>query len=263
MKGFIKAGFACFIFIGHLACGQSIYSFQGLGILNHQGMPSNVGMGELGIGAPSTWYVNTQNPANLVYNSFSTFQVGVQLDRRTFSGDSISGSDLDGGLRFMAYAFPIKLGKWASSFGILPYSTVSYNTFTEDMVTNAPSVTQSVDEKGSGGLTNFYWAHGFAVNHKLRLGIRFNYTFGTIDKESLITISGDDVLSNAIVYSDKTSYSDIDFSLGASYGHVLSENSVLNFGLTFANGSTLEWGKCAGITKNLSKWQRDRIHRSK
>ncbi|MEP5612262.1 MAG: hypothetical protein ABJP45_08430 [Cyclobacteriaceae bacterium] len=251
MKGLIKAGLTCFIFISHFVHGQSIYSFQGLGTLQHQGMPNNVGMGELGIGSPTIWHVNTQNPANLIFNTFSTFQVGVQGDGRDFSGDNVSGSDFDGGLRFMAYAFPIIPGKWSSSFGILPFSTVSYNTFTESTVDGDPTVNQFIDESGEGGLTNFYWANGFAINNNFRLGIRFNYRFGSINKESQISIGGGDVLSNTIAFLDQTSYSDIDFSLGAGYRHILTEKTVLNFGLTFSNASNLK-GKNVQELRRLS-----------
>lgn len=239
MKGLIKAGLTCFIFIGHFVHGQSIYSFQGLGTLEHQGMSNNVGMGGLGIGSPTIWHINTQNPANLVFNTFSTFQVGIQGDGRTFSGDNISGSDFDGGLRFMAYAFPIKPGKWSSSFGILPFSSVSYNTFTQSTVDGDPEVTQFINESGEGGLTNFYWAHGFAVNNNFKLGIRFNYRFGSINKESQIAIGGGDVLSNTISFLDQTSFSDIDFSLGTAYRHILTEQTTLNFGMTFSSSSKL------------------------
>ncbi len=249
MKGLIKAGFACFIFLGHIVQSQSIYSFQGPGILEHQGMPNNVGMGELGIGTPTIWHVNTNNPANLVYNTFSTFQLGIQGDGRTFSGDNVSGSDFDGGLRFMAYAFPIKAGKWSSSFGILPFSTVSYNTFTQNTVDGAPEVSQFVNEKGQGGLTNFYWANGFGINENLKLGVRFNYTFGSIEKESQISIGGGDVTSNTLAFIDQTSYSDIDILLGAAYRYAFSETSVLNLGLTFSNENSLNG-------KNIQELQR-------
>jgi len=249
MKGLIKAGLTCFIFISHFVHGQSIYSFQGLGTLQHQGMPNNVGMGELGIGSPTIWHVNTQNPSNLVFNAFSTFQVGIQGDGRDFTGDNVSGSDFDGGLRFLAYAFPIKPGKWSSSFGILPFSTVSYNTFTESTVDGDPTVRQFVDDSGEGGLTNFYWAHGFAINDKFRLGIRFDYRFGSINKESQISIGGGDVLANTISFLDQTSYSDIDISLGAGYRHLLTEKTVLNFGMTFSNASDFNGKNTQELTR--------------
>lgn len=230
-----------------LLLGQSIYSFEGLGSLEHQGMPNNFAMGEVGIGSPSLWHVNTQNPANLVYNSFSTFQLGLELDNRRFSGSNISGRDTNGSLRFLTYAFPIIRGKWSSSFGILPYSSVNYNTFSEAPITGISNVNQISDFRGEGGLTHFYWANGFRLFNKLMVGFRANFTFGSIDKESVIflqEISQDSIngelaevrtnIGDPTNYQIQESFSDVNFLLGLSYRHRFSEKVFLDFGLTYA-----------------------------
>ncbi|MEM7296976.1 MAG: hypothetical protein AAF391_01785 [Bacteroidota bacterium] len=233
-------GLACFLILCLTTTSQSIYSFQGLGSLNHQGMPNNVGMGEVGIGSPTVWHVNTLNPANLVFNTFSTFQVGVELDTRNFSAENgLSGSDTDGGLRFLGYAFPIIPGKWSSSFGVLPLSSVSYNTFSTGNVAGTDDVTQVSDNRGEGGLTNLYWANGFSIKKKLNLGVRATYTFGSIEKESTISIGGADVPVSNISYRDQESYSDINFLFGLGYRYILSEDRYLNFGLTYSPKSQL------------------------
>lgn len=236
----ILAGIACFILLVQLVQAQSIYSFQGLGSLNHQGMPNNVGMGEVGIGSPTIWHINTQNPANLVYNTFSTFQVGLEVDRRQFSGEDISGTATDGGLRFLGYAFPIMPGKWSSSFGILPYSSVSYNTFSEGEVPGTGgTVSQISDNRGEGGLTNFFWANGFKIKNKLLVGVRTTYTFGSIEKNSTISIGGDDVPVSNVTYREFESYSDLNFLFGLGYRHKLNEETFLNFGTIYAPKSPL------------------------
>lgn len=257
IKYTIRLLVACLILGGQPIKAQSIYSFQGLGSLNHQGMPNNEGMGEVGIGTPTIWHVNSQNPANLVYNSFSTFQVGVQGEGRTFTGDNISGSDFDGSLRFLAYAFPIKPGKWSSSFGILPFSSVNYNTFITGTVDEDPSVEQFINERGEGGLTQFFWGNGVTVVPNLYLGARINYTFGSIDKESQITIGGGEVNANTINFADQTSYSDVNFLFGAAYRWQLSEKRVVNFGLIYSfesvlNGrNTLELNRLSNLGTTL------------
>lgn len=235
----ILAGIACVILLGQLAQAQSVYSFQGLGSLNHQGMPNNVGMGEVGIGTPTIWNINTQNPANLIYNTFSTFQVGMEVDRRKFSGESISGTGTEGGLRFLGYAFPIMPGKWSSSFGILPYSSVSYNTFSTGKIPGTGGVTQVSDNRGEGGLTNFFWANGFKVKKKLLVGIRTTYTFGSIEKTSTISIGGADVPVSNVTYEELESYSDLNFLFGLGYRHKLSEEKFLNFGAIYSPKSPL------------------------
>ncbi len=232
------ASFACLFVVGISLHAQSIYSFEGLGSLQHQGMPNNLGMGEVGIGTPTIWHVNTQNPANLVYNNFSTFQVGIELDNRNFTGKDVSGSDLQGGLRFLGYAFPIMPGKWSSSIGILPYSSVNYNTFSEGTIDGSDGVDQISDNRGEGGLTNFYWSNGFKIK-KFLIGIRANYTFGSIEKESTISIGGIDVPLSTVSYQDQESYSDINFQFGLGYRHVLAEQTFLHFGATYSPQSQL------------------------
>ena len=235
----ILAGIAVCLIMINCVNAQSIYSFEGLGSLNHQGMPNNVAMGEIGIGAPSYWSINTQNPANLIYNTLSTFQVGIEVDRRNFAGEGLSGNDTDGGLRFLGYAFPVMAGKWSSSFGILPYSSVSYNTFSQGEVDGTGgSVEQVSDNRGEGGLTNLFWSHGFKIKKKLLVGIRMTYTFGSIEKNSIISIGGDDLPVSNVEYEELESYSDINFLFGLGYRHTLSEETFLNFGATLAPSSS-------------------------
>ncbi len=249
----IFAGFACIVFFGLSIKAQSIYSFEGLGSLNHQGMPHNFAMGEVGIGTPSVWHINTQNPANLIYNNLSTFQVGLEVDQRSFEGEGISGSDTEGGLRFLGYAFPVKPGKWSSSIGILPYSSVNYNTFSESNVNGADSnVFQTSDNRGEGGLTNFFWANGFAIKKKLFVGFRASFTFGSIDKSSNVVlfeqreveVNGVTTLqnfqiANPVSFDELESYSDLNFLFGAAYRYELSEDKYLNFGAIFSPTSNL------------------------
>ncbi len=231
----ILAGTVCFIFLVQLAMAQSIHSSQGVGSLNHQGMPNNFAMGEVGIGTPSIWHINSQNPANLIYNSFSTFQLGIEVDRRNFSGDNIEGSDIDGSLRFLSYAYPVIAGKWSSSFGILPYSSVNYNTFVEEIVSEGGEDIRFVsDQKGEGGLTNLFWANGFAIKKKLYIGVRMALIFGSIEKNSTISIGGTEVRASNANYKEFESYSDLNFLFGMGYRHKLSDQKFINVGAIYS-----------------------------
>ena len=200
-------------------------------------MPNNVGFGEVGIGSPTLWHINTQNPANLVYNVFSTFQTGLEVERRKFSGTNVSGTAVDGGLRFLSYAFPMKLGKWTSSFGVLPYSLVSYNTFSVREIEDA---TETLDNKGDGGITQFYWSHGFYIVKNLSLGVRFNYTFGSINRETFSTIEGDNIIRTRFTYDNEISYSGINLLFGALYNYELSEKDALRFGIIYSYENKLK-----------------------
>lgn len=211
-------------------------------------------MGEVGIGTPTPWHVNTQNPANLIYNNFSSFQVGVEMDQRNFTADDFTGSDAGGGLRFLGYAFPIKPGKWSSSFGILPYSSVNYNTFSETLIENAPNnAREIVDERGEGGLTSLFWSNGIRLTKGLAIGIRSSFTFGSISKESNILVTeeievtdptGQEVtvevpIGNTSQVDFQQSYSDINFQFGLTYRHKLTDQKFLDFGMIYTPKSVL------------------------
>ncbi len=245
----ILTGVACFFILIQLAQAQSVYSFQGLGSLNHQGMPNNVGMGEVGIGAPTIWHINTQNPANLVFNTFSTFQLGVEVDRRNFTGQEVTGSDTDGGLRFLGFAFPIMPGKWSSSISILPLSSVSYNTFSEgDIIGTGGDVSQISNNRGEGGLTNLIWGNGFSIKN-IQVGMKFIYTFGSIENSSTFSIGGVDVPLTNGSFQELESYSDINFQFGLGYRHKLSEERFLNFGFIYSPKSSLNGNSELTLTR--------------
>lgn len=244
MKGLI-AGLACFIFFGSTVFSQSIYSAQGIGSLNSQGNPNNFAMGGLGIGTPTTWNINTKNPAYLVLNPFSTFEIGLSFDKRNFKGEGISESDAGGGLNFLAYAFPIKPNVWSSSVGILPYSTVNYDAFSEGSIEGAPNnATYLLDQKGEGGLTNFFWSNAVAVNKNLSIGLKSSFIFGSIQRVTNVLVfeeidSENVPLDLAISIDNLESYKGFDFELGIAYRVFLSESSFLNVGLTASPKSSL------------------------
>ena len=57
-------------------------SVTGIGELNDLGYSNNVAMGGVGISNGSVWHLNNQNPAALVYNRFTTFEMGIASDVR-------------------------------------------------------------------------------------------------------------------------------------------------------------------------------------
>ena len=249
-----RQGIVCFIFLGFGAFAQSIYSAQGLGSIGNQGNPNNFAMGGLGIGSPTQWNINTKNPAYLTFNPFSSFEVGLNFENRNFTGEGISGSNPGGGLNFLAYAFPIIPRKWSSSFGVLPFSTVEYDVFSESSVEGAPNnATFLLDQQGEGGLTNLFWSNGFALNKNLFLGLSTQFIFGSIDRTSrvsvfeertLINSDGDEEvfvfpISTTVNINDVESYRGINIQLGAAYRVFLKENKFINIGATFSPSSSL------------------------
>ncbi len=162
--------------------GQGIsspYSGNGIGEIAYDGLANNFGMGEVGIGSPTIWHINIQNPAYLIYNTFSSFQVGINGDFRSYTSNTDTHSGNTASLRFMAMSFPLKKGKWTTSLSLTPLSSVNYNTFSRDSIGTTRRITQN---QGEGGLTQLSWSHGFRIYKSLALGVKASYIFGEISK---------------------------------------------------------------------------------
>ena len=146
-------------------------------------------MGGVGISNPSSWYINNQNPALLTYNFVTTFQAGMILENRTINDGTSSMKTGTGNLNYLVTSFPIKSGRWTTSLGLTPFSSANYKLITTGKVLNDVTTTVTSQQNGSGGLNQFYWAHGVRVHKNVALGVRANYLFGSIISEKTETIN--------------------------------------------------------------------------
>ena len=211
---------------------SSTYSARGIGLLNYQGLPSNLAMGEVGIATPSRFTLNFQNSAFLPFNNLTLFQVGLEMDQRSLSNSTESSKKMSAGLRYMNFAFPVISGKWTTSFGITPYSTVNYNSFSNDTPSDGqPEVTTIFS--GSGGLTSFKWANGFKISDELYLGVRGSYIFGVIEKEELIFLKETLVSNKLVNFANRSSYKGVGLDLSMGYRKVLANENAVNFGAVY------------------------------
>lgn len=231
-------GFKQLVFLGLFASviqthGQTLsstYSNNGIGIFNYQGLPKNMAMGEVGIGSPSAWNQNLVNPAFLPLNRLSSFQVGVEMDRRSMRSDDFENSEVAGGLRFLNYAFPIYNGKWHTAFGLAPYSSSNVSKFIETFY-EEDSITQITVLRNSGGLSSFHWSNGFLLSKNLYAGMKMTFLFGSIDYSETVVLEGSNTF--ATEYIDRSTYSGLKYDFSLGYLHNIGETKRLNFGLTY------------------------------
>lgn len=159
---------------------RSPYTSFGIGepygnaLINHQGM------GGVGVSQPQFFFINNQNPALLVFNAVETvFQAGIVGERRTISGDTLSETSKGGNMNYLVTAFPIVPGKWTTSVGLMPYTSVNYRMqYIDDIIGSANKV--SVTEQGSGGLTQLYWSNGVRLTKEISVGLKASYIFSSI-----------------------------------------------------------------------------------
>ncbi|MBV6641873.1 MAG: hypothetical protein KI791_14210 [Cyclobacteriaceae bacterium] len=225
---------AVFLVVG-VAWGQtitSLYSSHGIGEVSEVGLQQNFSMGNIGYGTPSLFGINLQNPSMLFYNPLSSFSVGLMGDFRTYDGQGISDNSNAVSLRYLAMAFPVVESRWATAFSLLPYSSVNYNSYSIDSLSNGVAAINQY--QGNGGLSSLSWSNSIRLYKSLAIGIKSSFVFGTIEKDSRVQLAGEDIESTYVIsYTEDATYKDIIFSLSISNKFKLANKSYLNVGAVY------------------------------
>lgn len=209
---------------------SSVYSENGLGLFLPFGEPNYQSMGGVGIGTPNIWHPNTKNPAYLVLNSLTTFQVGLETDRRKVSVEGQEENRVSGGLRYLNLSFPAISGKWTTAFSLRPLTTVNYE------ITGLDSISGGIltsTFKGSGGITSLLWSNGFRITDELFLGVKGIYLFGSLEDEVSTDIIDDAGTSLLVDFTDQKFYNDLNFSISAAYRKKFRDEKFLNVGFIY------------------------------
>lgn len=182
----------------------------------------NQGSGGIGVSHPQFWFLNNQNPALLVFNPLTVFEVGTIYESRTIKSNELNEKSDGGNLSYLAVAFPIKTNKWTTSVGLMPYTHVSYNLrFPEDVKNVNGQVVDTVNafQSGSGGLTQLYWSNGVRLTKSISVGLKSTYLFGPIDNVYSNLLDNTENGANPYIVSveEKTSITGFNFGLGFSY----------------------------------------------
>jgi len=229
---FLIGGVASLVF-GQAA--RSAFSSFGIGEYYGNSLAHNQGMAGVGISNPQYYYLNNKNPALLVYNRFTVFEGGLLLERRTVRGDSTKELNSNGNLNYLIMSFPVKPGKWTTSAGLMPYSSVNYALNYQNDISGSTN-TVDVTEKGSGGINQFYWSNGVTLYKNLSVGLKATYLFSSIINETTnsLTNTTQQVPYFPTIY-ERTNVKDFDLSLGIAYriDSIGKKNYRLNFGAVY------------------------------
>ena len=233
---------------------RSPFSSFGIGepygnaLINHQGMAG------VGVSQPQFKFINNQNPALLVYNSFYTsFQAGIIMENRNISGDTLSEKSQGGNMNYLVTAFPIKANKWTTSLGLMPFSSVNYQVQYNDNILDSPEEVR-VTEEGSGGLTQLYWSNGVRLTKHVAVGLKASYIFSSIIntyKNQLI--NPQQPISYVAGVEEKSYVRDFTFGTGFSF----SKDSLFS-----RNRYRLSIGAVYNFATDLGATKTDRIFRT-
>ena len=199
----------------------SPFTTYGVGEPYGNGLVHNQGNG-LGVSQPQYWYINNQNPALLVYNNYSVFQVGIVGESRTIKGDTTNEENIGGNLNYIAMAFPIKPNKWTSSLGLMPYTDVNFSFQYPDYARDPSGAivdTLTTSESGSGGLTQVYWSNGIKLTKEMAVGLKVAYLFGPVSNLYSNLLSSSASVGDQYVVSieEKTNNHGFNFGVGFSF----------------------------------------------
>lgn len=215
---------------------KSPYSSFGIGESYGSALVHNQGMSGLGLSQPQFWYINNQNPALLVYNSFTVFGLGLVGEQRQISSNTDSETVQGGTLNYLAIAFPIKYGKITTSLGLTPYTNINYKVIYDEPIIGSQE-TATVVEAGNSGLTQLYWSTGFRVHKDMALGIKASYLFGSVNNVYEAVIQDDEQQVPFITGIQENTYAK-GITLGTGFSY--SKDSLFNKNYRFSVGATYD-----------------------
>lgn len=210
------------------------FSQYGIGLSDMPyNMPSAFSMGGTVFSRSSRNIINPFNPASYaaIENESFVFDIGLNIQSCVLRNDANRLTDADGNLAYFTIAFPIT-GWWKTSAGLLPYSTVNY----ESVQTAFDIQTQS-DVKtiyaGHGGVSQIYWGNAFNIGQRLSLGFNLNYLYGNITRAITYNFQGNDSTYCINSRRQKNTYvSNLLIDLGLQYLQPLGADYTLHIGAT-------------------------------
>ena len=188
----------------------SPYSFGGIGEIRPQATIENQAMGGLSMYTDSI-HVNLRNPAAFGKLRLVTFTAAgghKEVKLKDFTDEESSSVT---SLEYISVALPLS-PKFGVGFGILPYTAVGYNVFSE--TTNATQDTVLNQFSGDGGLNKVFLSAGYEITKNLHVGGTVNFSFGNLQYQSVQSIDG---VQYGTINTRESEVNGYDFNFGATY----------------------------------------------
>lgn len=218
-----------FILISGITYAQegttSPYSYYGIGSLKFRGTVENRTMGGIGVFSDSI-HLNLQNPASYADLELVTFTVGASHKASKQKNETVSQKTSTTTLDYVAVGIP--MGKFGMGFGLIPYTSVGYDFFSDV----EGGITQYT---GTGGLNKAFLSLGYQVTPELSVGVDANYNFGKIENTA-ITQKTD--LQYATLIFNRSDLLGFSVNFGALYKRMVTEDLELTGSLAFTPGTS-------------------------
>jgi hypothetical protein len=211
--------------------GNAPYSALGIGELYSNGFAGNNGMGDAGVSSANGMYINPLNPALLVRNRFTNFDVGLLGNYKILKDSRQQQREFGGNLGYLALSFPAA-PKWSVGFSLKPYSYVNYQQNSYSQIGTSIYEAQYV-YRGTGGVNKASVTNGFAVGKSLTVGAELSYLFGITNRSATSQVRIGDNRDYVVSRDDRVSFNDLDLKLGAAWRQTIKTDRFINFGATY------------------------------
>lgn len=215
---------------------NSPYSRYGYGLLAEGGNAFNKGMAGTAYGMKNGTELNTLNPASYAaIDSLSfLFDFGLSLQNANIGTAGVKTNAKNTAVDYITAGFRVapRLGM---SVGIIPFSTIGYNTTSEKPISSGhDEITQTTTFSGDGGLHEAYAGIGWAPCRSLAVGINAGYLWGELTHKVLMSFDNANVYSSRQVYAaDIRTYK---LGAGLQYDYTIDKKNQLTLGLVYNLG---------------------------
>jgi hypothetical protein len=214
----------------HAQLTESVYSIFGLGELGANNIGMNRSLGGTGIAFQSNRSINYLNPASYLGVTPNAFVMEVGVYGVYSNAEKERNAQTHKDIDFSYGSFGLHLTDWWSlSFGVLPFSQVSY-AITSTVAVDGDLSSYEKTVKGSGSIKRAYLGNSFLITEGLAAGLNVSYVGGSITESE--TGSGNNTLAQYQLENKRTfgtayldygvqyslRYRDWDYTLGLVYG---------------------------------------------
>lgn len=231
LKHFLILAFCCITAVrSYSQETNSPYSFLGIGEVYNGGTSINTMSGGLGVASSNGLYINTLNPAMLVRNRYTVFEMGVNTEFKSMQNTAQRSNTYSGTISPIFLALPAS-PKWTLALGLAPYSTVDYKTVAsrKSNILGTDSITYTYS--GNGGLNKAIVSNGFKLGKNMAIGLESSLIFGVINR-NVVTQNFNDAQRYQVTLANRTNYSGLHFKLGYAWRPKIGKDYFLNFGAT-------------------------------
>lgn len=209
---------------------NSPYSYIGMGEVDPNIAPSQLAMGGIGVSSSNGIYVNTQNPALLARNRYTTFEAGLNVELKNMQDYRQKQQLLGGNYKYLTLSVPVS-NRWTLSFGLSPYSTIQYETRSYRRLNILGLDSLIYNYAGNGNISRVSISNGFRIGKGLYLGLETNVLFGNVTR-GVGTQNMTDGQYYKVQMERRVDYGGFAFKAGAAYQAKVGKDLFFNVGAT-------------------------------